>query len=51
MGRILIQMTLSANEKPKKMIMPMNTYREPAVDKYKLVFDIYEVSGGTDFGH
>ena len=50
MGKVLMSLNLSPNEKPDKGRFPLNSYREPPSMEYTLFADVYELQGGIDCG-
>lgn len=50
MGRVLLSISLSPNEKPLTNVGSLNGYNEPKIAKHIIRIDCFEISGPTDFG-
>ncbi len=50
LGRVLLSLSISPNEKPDLGVQPLGAFREPKLKKYVIRVDTYEIQGVDDFG-
>jgi hypothetical protein len=50
MGRVLINISLTPNEKPEKGIQALGPFKEPSQAKFIIRCDLYELNGTSNLG-